>query len=239
MRSPGPAVRMCPRLAVVAELTVPGRPLADIGTDHALVPAALVLGGTVPRALACDRAADPLARARVTIERLGLADRIALRRGDGLAPILDEDEVATAVIAGVGAQTAVAILAADPRRVRRLARVVVQPNHGVEVVRRWLVAHALAIVDERLVEDRERFYTVIAGEPGACDASTWTRAAWAVGPIVLRRGGAVLGRWAAAELRRCDRADRVSPGLPATAVRRALVAEALAQSRALEHPGPV
>ena len=115
---------MCPRLAGVAELAVPGRPLADIGTDHALVPAALVLEGTVPRALACDRAADPLARARVTIDRLGLAERIALRQGEGLAPIEDEDDVATVVIAGVGAQTMVAILAADPRRVRRLARVV-------------------------------------------------------------------------------------------------------------------
>ena len=106
-------------------------------------------------------------------------------------------------------------------------------------MRRWLSRHAVAIVDGRLVEDRERSYTVIAGEPGACDTWAWTRAAWAVGPIVLRRGGAVLDRWAAAELRRCDRADRVGPGLPAAAVRRALVAEALAQARALAHPGPV
>ncbi len=229
---------MCPRLVAIAELVVPGRPMADIGTDHALLPAALVLGGTVPRALACDRAADPLVRARATVTRLGLADRIALRQGDGLAAIEDE-EIATVVIAGVGAQTVVAILAADLGRARRFTRVVVQPNHGHAQVRRWLVDHDFAVVDERLTEDRERFYTVIAAEPAmAAGAASWTRAAWAVGPVVLRRGGAVLDRWAAAELRRCDRADRRTPGLASTAERRIVVAEALAQARAVEHPGP-
>lgn len=236
MRVPDPAVRMCPRLLAIGELVVPGETLVDIGTDHALLPAALVLRGTVPRALACDRAADPLARARVTIDRLGLADRIALRRGDGLAAIADE-EATTAVIAGVGARTLLAILAADLPRARRFGRLVLQPNYGHEEVRRWLVGHDFAVVDERMVEDRERFYTVIAAEPGRGEAS-WTRAAWAVGPAVLRRGGAVLDRWAAAELRRCDRADRRTPGLAATRDRRALVAEALAQARALAHARP-
>lgn len=236
MRVPGPAVRMCPRLLAIGELVVPGQPLVDVGTDHALLPAALVLRGTVPRALACDRAADPLARARATIDRLGLADRIALRQGDGLAAVAD-GEATTAVIAGVGARTLLAILAADPRRTRGFGRLVLQPNHGHEAVRRWLVGHEFSLVDERLVEDRERFYTVIAAEPGRC-AAGWTRAAWAVGPAVLRRGGAVLDRWAAAELRRCDRAERRSPGLAATGERRALVAEALAQARAQAHARP-
>ncbi len=238
MRSPGPAVRMCPRLLAIAELVVPGRVLADIGTDHALLPAALVLRGTVPRALACDRAADPLVRARATIDRHGLADRIALRRGEGLAALADDDEVATVVIAGMGAGTLLAILAADPTRVRGCRRLVLQPNHGHGQVRRWLVDHDFSVVDERLTEDRERFYTVIAAEPGRAAAAGWSRVAWAVGPVVLRRGGPVLERWAAAELRRCDRADRRTPGLTMVAERRALVAEALAQARALAHPGP-
>lgn len=237
MRAPGPAVRMCPRLVAIGELVVPGRTLADIGTDHALLPAALVLRGTVPRALACDRATDPLARARATIDRFGLADRIALRRGEGLAA-LGDDEVATVVIAGMGAGTLLAILAADLARTRGARRLVLQPNHGHEQVRRWLVDHDISVVDERLAEDRERFYTVIAAEPGRACAAGWSRAAWAVGPVVLRRGGPVLDRWAAAELRRCDRADRRTPGLTMVAERRALVAEALAQARALEHPGP-
>lgn len=241
MRTPGHRhpldVRMCPRLAAIAELIVAGQTVADIGTDHALLPAALVLRGTVPRALACDRAADPLARARVTIERYGLADRIALRLGEGLAAIGDDD-VATAVIAGVGARTAVKILAEDPGRVRRFTRVVVQPNDGLEPMRRWLVDHDLDIVDERLVEDRDRFYTAIAAEPGRAASRAWTPAAWAVGPVVLRRGGAVLDRWAAAELRLCDRVARRGPAPAWVTRRQALVAEALAQARAFGDAGP-
>jgi tRNA (adenine22-N1)-methyltransferase len=224
-------LRLSPRLAAIAELAAPGRPLADIGTDHALLPAALVLRGSVPWALACDRAAEPLARARATIDRLGLAERIALRRGDGLTA-LAVGEVETAVIAGVGARSAVAILAGGPAQLRRLSRVIVQVNYGSEEVRRWLVDHGLRLVDERLVEDRERFYTAIAAEPApGADAPAWSRAAWVHGPVVLRRGGPALARCLAAELRRCERAER--RGRADTADRRAVVAEALAESRAV------
>lgn len=244
MRTPG-AIRLCSRLAAIAELVPAGRVLADIGTDHALLPAALVLRGVVPRALACDRAAEPLARARATIERLGLEDRIALRLGEGLAA-LTSGEAETAVIAGVGAATVLQILeegGADRRGVRRL---VLQPNClpglpgcGLAGVRRWLVAHGLAIVDERLVEDRGRFYTAIAAEPGGRGDPGWSRAAWAFGPVVLRRGGDVLARCLAAELRRCEAAERRTAGRAALAERRARVAEALAEARGLAHPGPV
>lgn len=227
--SPKSRVRLSPRLAAIAELVPPGRALADIGTDHALLPAALVLRGTVPRALACDRAAEPLARARATIDRLGLAERIALRRGDGLAA-LAAGEAETAVIAGVGARSALAILAGWPGR--GLSRVIVQVNYGSEEVRRWLVDHGLRIVDERLAEDRERFYTAIAAEPApGAEAPAWSRAAWVYGPVVLRRGGPALARCLAAELRRCERAER--RGRAGAAERRALVAEALAESRAV------
>lgn len=258
MQAPEP-LRLCPRLAAIAELVPPGRALVDVGTDHALLPAALVLRGTVPRAVACDRAAEPLARARATIERLGLAERIALRRGEGFAP-LAEDEADTAVIAGVGAATVLRILAADPTRTCRFRRLVLQPNglvgdvgegRGHTAIRRWLVEHGVRIVDERLVEDRGRFYVAIAGEPdgaagavggsfvGTSEAAGWSRAAWVFGPVVLRRGGPVLARCLAAELRRCEAALRRTGGRAAVAERRALVAEALAQARLLGHPGQV
>ena len=73
------AARLGPRLAAIAELALPGLPLADIGTDHGRLPTALVLAGRVPWAVASDRAAPPLARARATIASAGAAERVRVR----------------------------------------------------------------------------------------------------------------------------------------------------------------
>ncbi len=240
-----PMLQLCPRLAAIAELVPPGRPFADVGTDHGRLPAALVLRGQVPRALACDRAPRPLARAGLTAARNGVADRVRLRLGEGLAPI-EPGEVETVVIAGLGAETMIEILAADPGRTRSLTRLVLQPNFGVEAVRRWLADHALALVDERLALDRGRFYTVLAAEPTQGPAPTWDPAGWALGPHLLRRGGPLLSRHLTEELRRCEteaaglaRASAPDPGrVAALAQRQALLREALAKTTGPAHPGP-
>jgi len=238
-------LQLCPRLAAIAELVLPGRPLADIGTDHGRLPSALVLRGLVPSALACDRAPGPIARARATIDRNGIAARVAVRMGDGLAP-LAVGEVDTVVIAGMGAQSIVRILAAHPDRTRALRRVVLQPNFGHEFLRRWLAAHDLALIDERLTLDRGRFYTILAAEPVApTPTPAWDAVQWAIGPFVLERGGALLRGHLAAELRlrRAEAAGLAQASAPdptrvaAATARVTLLADALARATALAHPG--
>ena len=241
-------LQLCPRLAAIAELVLPGQPDADIGTDHGRLPAALVLRGTVPRAFACDRAAGPVARARATITRNGIADRVAVRMGEGLAP-LAIGEAATVVVAGMGAETIVRILAGHPDRTRALRRVVLQPNFGHELLRRWLVAHHFALIDERLTFDRGRFYTILAAEPAepttSPDWPDWDDAEWAIGPFVLRRGGLLLIDHLTSELRLREaeddglaQASAPDPARVAAATARvALLAGALAKATALAHPG--
>ena len=43
-----------PRLALLASLVPQGAVLADVGTDHAYLPAALIQEGTIPAAIAAD-----------------------------------------------------------------------------------------------------------------------------------------------------------------------------------------
>ncbi len=239
-------LQLCPRLAAIAELVLPGRPLADIGTDHGRLPSALVLRGQVPRALACDRAPGPVARARATVDRNGIAALVTVRMGEGLAP-LAVGEVDTVVIAGMGAQSIIRILAAHPEHTRALRRVVVQPNFGHELLRRWLADHDLALIDERLTFDRGRFYTILAAEPAVpAPTPTWDAAQWAIGPFVLARGGALLLGHLTAELRLCRaeaaglaQASAPDPARVAAATARVtLFADALAKATALAHPGP-
>ncbi len=237
--------RLCPRLAAIAELVPPGRPLADIGTDHGLLPTTLVVHGQVPHAIACDRAAGPVARARATAARARVGDRVVVRMGEGLAP-LAIGEVDTVVVAGVGAETIVRILAAEPERTRALRRLVLQPNFGHELLRRWLTSHALAIVDERLVEDRGRFYTIVVAEPAPPGpAPDWDIAQWQIGPHLLRRGGALLIRHLRQELalREAEAAGLARAAAPDLARVTAMTAQvgvlvdALAKLTASAHPG--
>ena len=79
------ALELSPRLWALADWVEPGcRCLADIGTDHGYIPAALLLEGRVQRAVASDIAPAPLDRARATAERWGLTERMDLRLGNGL-----------------------------------------------------------------------------------------------------------------------------------------------------------
>ncbi|HRI08373.1 MAG TPA: tRNA (adenine(22)-N(1))-methyltransferase TrmK, partial [Nannocystaceae bacterium] len=60
MRAPS----LSPRLQAIAAMIPRGAVIADVGTDHALLPAWLVARGLAPRAIASDRAPGPLRAAR-------------------------------------------------------------------------------------------------------------------------------------------------------------------------------
>ena len=63
------------RLAAIAARVPPGSRLADIGTDHAYLPACLLLEGTIPFAVASDVNRGPLDRGRETASRPGWRKR--------------------------------------------------------------------------------------------------------------------------------------------------------------------
>ncbi|HWI63012.1 MAG TPA: class I SAM-dependent methyltransferase, partial [Symbiobacteriaceae bacterium] len=191
---------LSPRLAAAAAYVVGGQPLADIGTDHAYLPAHLVEAGAVPRAIAADVLPGPLEAARTTVLEAGLSDRIELRLGNGLR-VLKPGEVATATICGMGGPLIAEILAAGP--LEGLRRLVLQPMGGEESLRRWLMENGWFLVDETLVEDAGRIYVVMAAEPGAMDL-TWADAF--LGPYLLKKRGPLLARYAAILLEQARRA---------------------------------
>ncbi len=149
------------RLATVASLVRPGSRLADIGTDHAYLPVYLVQAGVVPGGVAADIGVGPLEAARHTVTAAGLQEAIALRLGDGLAPIVP-DEVEDIVIAGMGGETIVSILAAAPWVQNARYRLVLQPMTRAEDLRRWLLHNGFSVLVERLVQDGRHLYPVLA-----------------------------------------------------------------------------
>lgn len=149
------------RLAALAKMVPTGARLADIGTDHAYLPIALVQAGKVPFAIASDIAAGPLANAAADIQAAGLSGQIETRLGNGLATIQAQDHIDTVVIAGVGGQLMTEILTASSLRFPNL---VLEPNIGEKQVRRWLEANCYKIEAERLLWVKGHSYELIKAQ---------------------------------------------------------------------------
>lgn len=170
-----------------------GAVIADVGTDHALLPAWLVARGLAPRAIASDRAPGPLRAARRSLDALGVGARVELRCGEGLA-VLAEGEAEVIVIAGMGGRKIAAIV--DARRSLAAAhrRLVVQPLAHADEVRRWLCGAGWALVDEALCEERGEVRVVIAAEPARSPVEPLGALDAALGPVLRRRGGELFAR---------------------------------------------
>lgn len=193
-------IQLSPRLAVVARYVLPGRPLADIGTDHAYLPVHLVQAGLVPHAVAADMLAGPLEAARATVAESAVASRVDVRMGNGLA-VLQPGEVKTVAICGMGGSLIAEILTRGP--LDGVERLVLQPLGGELKLRGWLAGSGWRLVAERLVEEGARLYVIMVAEPGSM---TLSPAEELVGPCLIRTGGPLLARYAGGLLLQTRRA---------------------------------
>lgn len=157
-------IRLPPRLAAVARVVLPATRIADVGTDHGLLPVRLLLAGAVSWAVATERSEARLAPARRLAAKHGVAG-LALRAGDGLAPLLEEDRIDALVLAGMGGRTMRRIL--EPARLAALGplRLVLQPQTCDDEVRRHLDGIGFRLDGEMAVTDRGRRYIVLAASP--------------------------------------------------------------------------
>lgn len=168
-------IELTPRLRMAADLVPAGARLADVGTDHAYLPAALILEGKIPFAIAADLRQGPLARARETVRQAGLMEKVAFRLCDGLSGIRPEEADAIA-IAGMGGETIATILEAAPWT-RENVPLILQPMSSMPDLRKWLQENGYAIQEERLAREGDTLYTALsvrAGEtPPLSPAELW------------------------------------------------------------------
>ena len=151
-------MQLSARLEAVASCVKPGRIIADIGTDHAYLPCALIERGVAVKAYACDIAPGPLKRAQNTIAQAGLQRQIIPILTPGLQDV--PAEVQTVIIAGMGWISAREILEQAEERLADLDQIIVQVNREVSSLRRWIMDHGFQIQDEKIVHDRH-FYQIV------------------------------------------------------------------------------
>lgn len=160
-----PGVRA--RLAAVAEAIPENSRVADIGSDHGRLPRLLVHSGRARSCIATEHGAGPAHRLKSGVVGSAEADRIEIRRGNGLEPLHPEDRLQVLVLSGMGGATMLEIL--QPPRLEALGveRLVLQPQSSWGRLRRALDERGWTVERERLVRDRDRFYTVMSARRGA------------------------------------------------------------------------
>ena len=151
-------IELSPRLRLAADLVPEGARLADVGTDHAYLPACLLMEGKIPSAIAADLREGPLRRARETAAEYGCGDRMAFRLCDGLSGIRPEET--DAVLNGT---TPADAFDAFPR-------VHIAPD--LVELRQWLGEDGFHILEERLAREGDTLYVVMRAEAGEEPAMT-------------------------------------------------------------------
>ncbi|MBQ5799836.1 MAG: SAM-dependent methyltransferase [Oscillospiraceae bacterium] len=163
-------LKLQPRLACLASCVPEGARLADVGTDHGYVPVRLLQEKKIAYAIASDIGREPLEHARRTAAEYEISEGLDFRLCPGLEAI-GPAEVDTVLIAGMGGETIMEILAAAPWTKNGEHLLLLQPQTKIEELRIWLVEQGYCCVEEKLVLDKEKLYVVLlvrGGKSGKC-----------------------------------------------------------------------
>lgn len=178
------------RLACVASLVPAGARVADIGSDHAYLPAALVLDGKIDFAIAGEVVKGPYENAVHEIKDHQLEGRVIPRLADGLAAIEPADKVDTITIAGMGGSLIASILEKDKNKLIGIKRLVLQPNVGESQLREWLMNNHYQIMNEKIIEEDNHIYEIIVAEPSVVPFR-YSKYELDFGPFLLENKGPV------------------------------------------------
>ena len=152
------------RLERVAAHVPAGARLADIGSDHAYLPVALMRRGVIVAAVAGEVALTPFYSAERTVRENGLEQRITVRQANGLAAIEAEDGITAISLCGMGGETIRDILDSGKAHLSGRERLILQPNGGEQPLRQWLMDNGYRILAEEVLRENRFDYEIIVAE---------------------------------------------------------------------------
>lgn len=159
--------KLSKRLQCAASFARAGAFVADVGTDHAYLPIALALQGTIRGGVVSDIHRGPIDRARAHIREHRLEDRLVPVLCDGLSaiePYAPED----IFILGMGGELIAEILRSAPWTKNGKIRLVLQPMTHPERLRAFLLEEGYSIVEECLVEEEKIYQLLCVKYTGEC-----------------------------------------------------------------------
>lgn len=182
------------RLERVAAHVPAGARLADIGSDHAYLPVALMRRGAIAAAVAGEVALTPFHAAERSVRESDLSQRVSVRFADGLAAIEAGDAITAISICGMGGERIRDILDSGKARLSGQERLILQPNGGEQPLRQWLMENGYRILCEEVLRENRFAYEIIVAERSG--PVIYSAEELYFGPLQMRaRSPAFLAKW--------------------------------------------
>lgn len=157
------------RLNKIAQKVTQNGIIADIGTDHAYIPIFLYKNNKIKSGIACDISKGSLQKAKDNIKKYNLQDKIQTRLGNGLEKISLQDNVDTVIIAGMGGMLMIDILEKEKYILENVKELILQPQKDIDKVREYLHKNNFKIIDDEMLKDDGKYYTIIKSIKGKED----------------------------------------------------------------------
>ena len=180
-------IKLSKRLLAIANLIDDNSKVADIGCDHGLVSIYLAMNKQNISIIASDINQNALDNAIKNINKYHLEDKIKVCLSNGLDNI--NDEIDTIIISGMGGHTIVDILTNNQEKLNTVNNIIIQSNNDIEYVRRKIVKLGYYISKEKLILDKNIYYTVILFTKGK---KKYTNKEYYFGPILLKENSKIL-----------------------------------------------
>ena len=152
-----------PRLALAFDLYDSCETAADIGTDHAHLPAALLKRGRCQHMILTDVSPDALENARMEIIRQQLTDRVSFRLGDGLFPVTESCDMIS--VMGMGGRTIRDILLSGRSHLRG-ASLLLSAHTDWHLIRSAVQEIGYSLEKEEPCFSAGRYYLILRARPG-------------------------------------------------------------------------
>lgn len=149
--------------AVYREIPL-SKTVADIGTDHGLLPLQLLKNKVCQNVIVTDISRPSLEKAEKLLLKHGFSNRFKALAGDGLDVLLN-NEAETVVIAGMGGLEIITMLKKHLHRFENSV-FVLQPMRNTPELRIFLTQNGMSIIKDFTVFDRGKFYSIIAIRQG-------------------------------------------------------------------------
>lgn len=154
------------RLKIIANAVPTGtNTVVDIGTDHGYIPIYLIKNNMANKCIACDINPMPLSNAEKNIKRYNMSNQIETRLSNGLSQI-EAGEADAIIIAGMGGMLIINILKENLEVVKASGLLILQAQLDIIEVRKYIHSINFSIIDEQMICDEGKYYTVILAKPG-------------------------------------------------------------------------
>ncbi|GAA2971508.1 tRNA (adenine(22)-N(1))-methyltransferase [Finegoldia magna] len=148
------------RLEEIINLVEDNSIVADIGTDHGIVPYELIKSNKAKKVIASDISEKSLDKLREKLDYLDEPEKIILNVSDGLDN-LNEYQVDTIIISGMGGNLIVDILNKNIDVAKSANCLILGANNSLSVLRKFLRDNSFEIIEEVDLFENDKYYQII------------------------------------------------------------------------------